>query len=170
MSAWYGRYMRDLHVGYTFGRYTFELGASHGSSWGRVALARPSGSVLMGGGRGRGAHLGVSYVTHCFDTRGCLGRQDERRDHRRGVFTPIYPPWQVAYHQRVGISPIGSVIQHERSCGCAVNRHLGKTRTARSIDNPRTEPTGHRPPRTWRPGYSCVKTTGTQDKVLRNID
>ena len=125
--------------------------------WGRVALARPSGSVLMGGGRGRGAHLGVSYVTHCFDTRGCLGRQDERRDHRRGVFTPIYPPWQVAYHQRVGISPIGSVIQHERSCGCAVNRHLGKTRTARSIDNPRTEPTAA--PRTWRPGYSCVKTT-----------
>ena len=59
------------------------LRESHGASWGRVALARPSGNVLVCGGRGRGAHRGVRYVVHCFDSRGCLGRQDERRDHRR---------------------------------------------------------------------------------------
>ena len=68
------------------------LCASHGASWMRVALARPSGSVLMSGGRGRGAHRGVRYVVHCFDNRGCLGRHEERRDHRRGVFTPWIPP------------------------------------------------------------------------------
>ena len=39
------------------------LCASHGASWMRVALARPSGSVLMSGGRGRGAHRGVRYST-----------------------------------------------------------------------------------------------------------
>ena len=59
------------------------LRESTGTSWGRIALARPSGNVLVSGGRGRGAHRGVRYVVHCFDSRGCLGRQDERRDHRR---------------------------------------------------------------------------------------
>ena len=59
------------------------LRESHGASWGRVALARPSGNVLVCGGRGRGAHRGVRYVVHCFDSRGCLGRQDEGRGHRR---------------------------------------------------------------------------------------
>ena len=65
------------------------LRESHGASWGRVALARPSGNVLVCGGRGRGAHRGVRYVVHCFDCRGCLGRQDERRDHRRVFITAL---------------------------------------------------------------------------------
>ena len=69
------------------------LRESHGASWGRVALARPSGNVLVCGGRGRGAHRGVRYVVHCFDSRGCLGRQDERRDHRR-VFS--HPMWALS--------------------------------------------------------------------------
>ena len=34
----------------------------------------------------------LQYVVHCFDNRGCLGRHEERRDHRRGVFTPWIPP------------------------------------------------------------------------------
>ena len=71
------------------------LRASHGSSWGRVALARPSGNVLVSGGRGWGAHRGIRYAVHCFDNRGRLGRQEERRDHRRGVFSRTsehYPP------------------------------------------------------------------------------
>ena len=69
------------------------LRESHGASWGRVALARPSGNVLVCGGRGRGAHRGVRYVVHSFDSRGCLGRQDEGRDHRRVFSHPSDYIW-----------------------------------------------------------------------------
>ena len=67
------------------------LRESHGASWGRVALARPSGNVLVCGGRGRGAHRGVRYVIHCSMT-GAVSAAKKRDVTIEGVFSHLLFP------------------------------------------------------------------------------